>query len=515
MTEITDLPLAGVLTGTELVAVLQGGGAKKMPLSQITSGSLNYTLPPTTAPTCALGSAGALTGACYYMATYVTSLGETDSTAVSSVITPSAQRINLTNIPVSGNPDVIARRIYRTPAGALDNFLGKLVATISDNTTTTYTDNTADGALGVAVPRINLTGGTITANALPYGSANSRSTRFGELAMPLTTSYASTAFGSRALSACTVGYRNTAIGVDAMSDTTTGFENTGVGVHALGLNLTGKQNCAIGYQALQFGATGNFNNAIGVLALANNTGNGNIAIGNQALQQHTTGDGNVAIGRLALTATGGATGNIGIGNSTGTAEGTGNFNTFVGNSVATQVTGQSQNTAIGAFALNALVSGGGNIAIGYSAGYYETAANSLWIDNQTRASLADGKVKALIWGTFDTTVAAQQLTINGRLNANGGLCVPYAAKSANYTMLASDGNLTFTAAATLTLLAASTCPGRMIVIRNTAAVAIISASANVIPLAGGGAGTAILAATAGKFAMLQSDGTNWQTMMAN
>ena len=33
--------------------------------------------------------------------------------------------------------------------------------------------------------------------------------------------------------------------------------------------------------------------------------------------------------------------------------------------------------------------------------------------------------------------------------------------------------------------------------------------------AGGAASTAILAATAGKFAQIQSDGTSWQTMMAN
>jgi hypothetical protein len=36
-----------------------------------------------------------------------------------------------------------------------------------------------------------------------------------------------------------------------------------------------------------------------------------------------------------------------------------------------------------------------------------------------------------------------------------------------------------------------------------------------VPLAGGAAGTAILAATAGKWADISSDGTNWVIMASN
>jgi len=43
----------------------------------------------------------------------------------------------------------------------------------------------------------------------------------------------------------------------------------------------------------------------------------------------------------------------------------------------------------------------------------------------------------------------------------------------------------------------------------------VSASSNVVPLVGGAAGTAILAATAGKWALAKSDGTNWQLMAGN
>jgi hypothetical protein len=48
-----------------------------------------------------------------------------------------------------------------------------------------------------------------------------------------------------------------------------------------------------------------------------------------------------------------------------------------------------------------------------------------------------------------------------------------------------------------------------------AAFAVNSASANVVPLAGGAAAAPILTGAAGKYATLQSDGTNWQIMAAN
>lgn len=68
---------------------------------------------------------------------------------------------------------------------------------------------------------------------------------------------------------------------------------------------------------------------------------------------------------------------------------------------------------------------------------------------------------------------------------------------------------------TITLPSAAVWPGRKITVRTIAAGAVTSASSNVVPAAGGAAGTAILAATAGKWASLQSDGTNWQIQLSN
>ena len=62
---------------------------------------------------------------------------------------------------------------------------------------------------------------------------------------------------------------------------------------------------------------------------------------------------------------------------------------------------------------------------------------------------------------------------------------------------------------TVTLPSASTNTGRVLHFQNYQAQTLVSASSNVVPLAGGAATTAILQAVAGANATLVSDGTNW------
>ena len=71
------------------------------------------------------------------------------------------------------------------------------------------------------------------------------------------------------------------------------------------------------------------------------------------------------------------------------------------------------------------------------------------------------------------------------------------------------------ASVTATLPSAASFVGRKIRIKTRAAYTVISASSNVKPLDTDTAGTAILAATAGKWAELVSDGSNWVIMAAN
>ena len=93
-------------------------------------------------------------------------------------------------------------------------------------------------------------------------------------------------------------------------------------------------------------------------------------------------------------------------------------------------------------------------------------------------------------------------------------------KTANYTVdsgAVKDSSIIFdgSGSLTVTLPSASTNTGRYLGIKTVAAQTVVSASSNVVPLVGGAAGTAILAATAGKWARLQSDGTNWVIMEGN
>ena len=90
-------------------------------------------------------------------------------------------------------------------------------------------------------------------------------------------------------------------------------------------------------------------------------------------------------------------------------------------------------------------------------------------------------------------------------------------QTAAYTVIDKDISLIFNGGAsiTVTLPTPGSYTGRRLRLKTIAAFTVISASGNVVPMAGGAAGTAILAATAGKWADIESDGTNWIIMAAN
>ncbi len=67
---------------------------------------------------------------------------------------------------------------------------------------------------------------------------------------------------------------------------------------------------------------------------------------------------------------------------------------------------------------------------------------------------------------------------------------------------------------TLTLPSASAYPGHEFNVRTITANTVVSASSNVQPISSATAGTAILAATAGRWADLRSNGTDWVIVRA-
>jgi len=102
---------------------------------------------PSSAPSVAVGAAGNLTGDFKYLITYYKSGNfpyESNPSVESDVVSPSSQKVDLTNIPVSSDPQVDKKRIYRTKAnGAIFYWLADIA-----NATTSYEDNIADDSLG-------------------------------------------------------------------------------------------------------------------------------------------------------------------------------------------------------------------------------------------------------------------------------------------------------------------------------------------------------------------------------
>lgn len=123
--------------------------------------------------------AGNLTGNYGYVVTFVTGLvdgggslhtsGETNAGTASATVSPSAQNVSLTNIPI-GPAGTIARRVYRTKAGGSTYFFD---FQISDNTTTSWTDSTTDANLGTGTAPSSNTTGTSLSGVLSLASGSS------------------------------------------------------------------------------------------------------------------------------------------------------------------------------------------------------------------------------------------------------------------------------------------------------------------------------------------------------
>lgn len=133
----------GTVAGAE-----QGGGADPLTYSTTEDGEIPNPGNPTAVTATVSATSGTLTGTYEYVITFLTDQGETVAGATSNAVSPSSKRVDLTVIPLGG-PGTLSRRIYRQKNGT-GGFL--LIATISNNTATTYTDNIADGSAGPTIP---------------------------------------------------------------------------------------------------------------------------------------------------------------------------------------------------------------------------------------------------------------------------------------------------------------------------------------------------------------------------
>jgi hypothetical protein len=113
--------------------------------------------------------------------------------------------------------------------------------------------------------------------------------------------------------------------------------------------------------------------------------------------------------------------------------------------------------------------------------------------------------------TENGTVATASTQLQGQYATVGTIGIPVTVTAA-YTLSEQDTVVISNRAATnpLTLPSAVGRTGREIRVIGQTAFTVTSASSNVVPLAGGAAGTAILPAVAGSTALLKSNGVAWQ-----
>jgi hypothetical protein len=196
-----------------------------------------------------------------------------------------------------------------------------------------------------------------------------------------------------------------------------GTNNLFIGITSGNFTTTGSKNVCLGESTFKFNTTGGDSVAIGYQALTNNTtGESNVAIGRGAMASNVTGVGNTSIGAGSLLTTSTSNYNVAIG-----SESLGNgliqdYNVAVG--YATLLSNTSEkNTVIGYEAGIGNITGSNNVFIGYTAGYYETGSNTLFIDSQLRSNESDARLKALVYGIFDTSPNNQILTVNGLLKS--------------------------------------------------------------------------------------------------
>lgn len=294
---------------------------------------------PTNAVTLTLaGVAGNVNvGSHYYYVSFVTALGETSfffGTEPSITTTAGNQQVIISNIPVSPDPRVTARRIYRNGANQSRFNDQRILTTINDNTTTTYTDNIADASRTGAANyyfRENTTCRYITKDTAAAMFVGVNCTSFGQGALATLnagthTGGGNTCIGRNAGYLLSTGNQNIIISNNS-TPVTTGdsnvlihgnWGNNPAGCVIIGRNAgaqnSGTNNVAIGNAA---GSSGHNNGiSIGVNSNTNVTGQGNIAIGVNAGNYSATAAGafNINIGSGARSLTSGSSGQINIGN---------------------------------------------------------------------------------------------------------------------------------------------------------------------------------------------------------
>jgi len=298
-----------------------------------------YQVPDPAIPTCVVSSGGSVnTGVHKYGVSFVTATGETHTTYATEVTTTAGNNTVTLTIPVSTDPRVTGRKIYRSMAGINYPHGTYYLTTIANNVDTTYIDTAADSALsgvfGASYFMANTTSNNITINGNKAITLDSKGTYYGLLAGKSLTTGGEMFIGYQAGQNSTTGVQNTIIGNRAVGGgILTGGNNVVLGSDAAYSLTTAANNVAIGYASLYSATSGNSNTAVGYFsgrflgdgASTNNSSN-SVYLGyntkalaatdsnETVIGYNTTGIGNnsVVLGNDSVTTTA-LKGNVGIG----------------------------------------------------------------------------------------------------------------------------------------------------------------------------------------------------------
>ncbi|HWD18529.1 MAG TPA: tail fiber domain-containing protein [Verrucomicrobiae bacterium] len=137
----------------------------------------------------------------------------------------------------------------------------------------------------------------VGSGSMNYNLSGADNTALGsDTLLYITNAYDNTAVGSYAMAYNGAGNENTGMGASVLENLTSGSENTADGVGALNYDTTGNDNTAVGAFTLELSSWGDENTALGANALLNNTvGSFNTACGAMALSQNI-GSNNIALG---------------------------------------------------------------------------------------------------------------------------------------------------------------------------------------------------------------------------
>lgn len=300
---------------------------------------------PSSAPTLTLleeaGNVDA--GTHYYRISFITDEGETGPSPAASITTDATHGKVQITLPISSDSRVVGRKIYRSVAGG-GGWQTYELATINDNTTTTYIDNIADADLGSVNGyfRNNTTVKQIYLDDAPaffVGRGGEPNTLLGLQAGKKIADGTAESAGA-----------NVYIGSGAGYNTNTGRKNVGIGLSALRSLESGGGNVGIGWRALYYLTTAQTNIAIGREAGENCNGSLNVIIGNYAAEGSSADRdfrGNVVIGTGACNSIEGGDYNIAIGYHAGDNITSGSYNILIGYNIDAQSPTSSNTLSIG------------------------------------------------------------------------------------------------------------------------------------------------------------------------